>query len=146
MTRKDKLRVFGEWLIAFIKQPFHSYAHFMHYKQRKYETAVQNGHTLKIIARNQTRREAQCNHRKGGDGIKAVIDGRGVSEHFAVIKHTFANFDTWVTCIRCGKKWKPGSEGYAEALAFPTQNTPSSAIRFYGEDFIERHREATKNS
>lgn len=146
MTRIENLRVFGEWLIAFIKQPLNSYFRYKYYKQRKYDEAVTKGRTLAALAANQNKREERCNHRKGGAGIQSVIEGTGTDNQYAVIKHTFANGDTRVGCLRCGKKWWPGDEGYAEALAFPTINVSSGSIQFRFPDHGAKHRELTKNS
>lgn len=76
-----------------------------------------------------------CNHRNGGDGAAGVVGGRGTDAQYSVLKRTFANGDTWIRCLRCGKTWKPplkerfkteeayqvAYERYQVALNFPTR-------------------------
>lgn len=83
----------------------------------------------------------RCNHRKGGfwqpsdGGTCLVYPEQGDDRYYyAVIKHTFLNGDVWVTCQRCGKRWKPGDDGYDEALKFSTNNQSSGSIQFQFPD------------
>ena len=128
--------------------------------------AKAHGTMLTQMAQAQEKRTQGCDHRKGGkvtyttEGAPTVQRSRPTAQSsrskkrrrasspscYAVIHHTFANGDVWVTCLHCGKRWKPGHEGYREALVFPTNNRPSGAVQVTGEGFVERFREYTKNS
>lgn len=143
---KHDINVFVTWFKGFVKVPFRdykSYALRQNFRIQKYKA---NGQTLKDVAASQKVRTERCNHRKGGDGLAAISGGRGDTNEFAVIKHKFANGDIWVNCLRCNKKWKPGSEGYAEALMFPTRNKTSAGVQFGWSDGGAHYREAIKNS
>jgi hypothetical protein len=114
-------------------------------------------------------KQARCNHRKGGDGPKGVIGGKGTDSQYSVIKHVFANGDLWVFCTRCKKAWKPpvlsafkgkpeeykkAMEEYQEACNFPTRNQTSTSYTFkWGESNNPRvpggdefYREVTKHT
>lgn len=88
--------------------------------------------------------QARCNHRKGGRGHEAVINGTGNAAEFAVIKHRLPNGKFFVLCQRCGKEWHPGhvvggivlsvaTPGYDEAVNYPTDNTASGSSTFVFE-------------
>ena len=142
----EKLQSFKKALIAFLKTPLAFYRYENEWRQRRINNAVMHGEVLNQIAKQATVRENRCNHRKGGNGINSVINGTGTDLQYAVVKHTFSNGDTWVNCIRCGKKWKPGQTGYEEALKFRTHNSTSSGILFRFSDHGEHYRQAIKNS
>jgi hypothetical protein len=86
-----------------------------------------------------------CNHRKGGIGREAVMQGQGTDAMYAVIKHQLPNGVWSVTCERCHKEWKgefrigsvliepavPSKEEFVQAIAFPTDNSPSRSGQFY---------------
>ena len=110
-----------------------------------------NGQNLKQDRMRKNANQGVCNHRKGGDGAAGVVGGKGTDAQYAVMKHVFANGDTWVRCLRCGKTWKPplkkrfkSDEAYKDAIAvymeavnFPTRNHTSSSQQFewgYSED------------
>jgi hypothetical protein len=63
-------------------------------------------------------------------GENSYISGQGDAEQYAVSKHVFANGDMHIRCLRCGKNWKPGDEGYEEAYKFPTLNCISTSIQW----------------
>jgi hypothetical protein len=119
--------------------------------------------------------QAQCNHKKGGNGIEGFMSGQGDDPQYAVFKHTFLNGDMWVRCLRCGKWWKPPVEAsfyfdergrevapkdgkfnkemfeeaqreYRFALAFPTRNSPSSGYQFRFSDGGQVFRDVTKDT
>jgi hypothetical protein len=124
---------------------------------------------MNLIQDRQNRNDTQkrCNHKKGGDGVRGVIGGKGDDVQYAVLKHTFCNGDTWIRCLRCGKTWKPpilvdyktdegykaAQERYQIALDFTTRNQTSSSYCFQwgynpektkgGDEFF---REVTRNS
>jgi hypothetical protein len=90
--------------------------------------------------------QAHCNHRKGGQGVPAVIHGEGTSAMYAVAKHMLPNGLWWVLCTRCGKEWHPenpfnvengrivpvkATPGWQEAVNYPTDNTPSRSSTFF---------------
>ena len=124
------------------------------------QRAKTNGATLIALDLGQKAYERRCNHRKGGNGAAGVVAGQGDSANYAVIKHTFANGDTWLRCQRCGKTWKPPAISqfatreeylakYAEyqaALNFPTTNIPSSSYLFKFSDNGEFYREVTAST
>jgi hypothetical protein len=134
-----------------------------------------NGATLRDIARNQQLTEQGCSHLKGGSGIDALIKGGDDIGNYAVIKHTFANADVWIRCLRCGKTWKPpleedfvidgefnlalytaAEQEYRTALDFSTRNQMSGSVMFgfkkirgskaSDEDVANHYRKVTKNT
>lgn len=93
---------------------------------------------------------AKCNHHKGGwvkltSTSQELADAilKGDATQYAVIKHQHVNGDIWVSCIRCGKKWKPpirsdyrtdreyfrAVEEYEQAKEFPTNNRMSTSVQ-----------------
>lgn len=119
-----------------------------------------NGQSLKQTAEMDRQAQKRCNHHKGGDGAAGVIGGRGNDSQYAVLKHKFANGDTWVRCLRCGKTWKPPVKAdckteaeynaamaeYRVALDFPTRNQPSAGVVFGFSDGGEFYREVTRST
>ena len=131
-------------------------------RESRRQDAQSKGAALSVKAKNEATQQSNCNHKKGGNGAQGVVGGQGGDSQYAVLKHTFANGDTWVRCLRCGKTWKPpvksdfknNQEGYTsamdvykQALQFQTRNVPSKGIVFsYGEGGVELYRENTKNA
>jgi hypothetical protein len=119
-----------------------------------------NGQTLKQLAAADAAAQKRCNHRKGGQGMGAIVGGQGDDSQMSVIKHQFCNGDTWVRCQRCGKTWKPALRemfetevGYLGAVAeyqaavnFQTRNITSSSYMFRFSDGGQYYREVTSNS
>lgn len=125
------------------------------------QEAYTKGATLDAIKRNEEKQQSHCNHKKGGNGAQGVVGGQGDDSQYAVLKHTFANGDMWIRCLRCGKTWKPpvksdhktaesyeaAAATYKEAVNFQTRNVPSKGVIFqYGDGGIEMYRENTKNA
>lgn len=124
------------------------------------QEAYTKGSTIKATKDGEARQQAHCNHKKGGNGAAGVVGGQGDDSQYAVLKHTFANGDTWVRCLRCGKTWKPPVKSehasqvtfdaalaiYKEALNFQTRNVPSKGVIFQFSDGGEFYRENTKQS
>lgn len=98
-----------------------------------------------------TRKASQdhCNHRKGGRGPEGVMHGQGTDDAYAVIRHRLPHRMFFVLCQRCGKEWHPenkwnvengiirplpASEGWREAMNFPTDNSPSASSDFIFEE------------
>jgi hypothetical protein len=85
--------------------------------------------------------QANCNHRKGGIGAEAVMRGQGSDAMYAVIKHKLPHGKHFVLCQRCGAEWHPpvpilgekGTPGWAEAVNWPTDNSPSGSSTFLFE-------------
>ena len=119
--------------------------------------------------------QANCNHKKGGNGLEGFVGGQGDDPQYSVLKHTFLNGDMWVRCLRCGKWWKPPVEEsfffdehgrevspedgkfnkerfdqawaeYQRALAFPSRNAPSSSYQFRFSDGGKIFRTVTKDT
>lgn len=119
--------------------------------------------------------QAQCNHKKGGNGLEGFVSGQGDDPQYAIIKHQFLNGDIWVRCLRCGKTWKPpveesfffNSNGrevapkdgkfdkdafetaqveYKRALAFQTRNSMSGSYQFRFSDGGKIFRTVTKDT
>ena len=117
-------------------------------RETKRQRSRTNGETLKQLALNDTAAQRRCNHRKGGNGAEGVIGGKGDDSQYAILKHTFANGDMWIRCLRCGKTWKPpvrsqysSDELYLRAVAeyeaavqFQTRNVPSASVQFRFSD------------
>jgi hypothetical protein len=111
------------------------------------------GECLKLIENYETKKQEKCSHQKGGEGPKKSTgwdSGRGDSQDYAVIKHRYSNGDIHVHCLRCGKRWTPGIEGYKDALNFYTRNVTSTDILKvsiqngeYTDNFAEAFRQWT---
>jgi hypothetical protein len=129
-------------------------------RQNIRQTSVTNGLTLKQNADIDARAQKRCNHRKGGNGVAAVLGGQGDDSQYAVLKHTFCNGDMWVRCLRCGYTWKPpiknrckSEEEYIQKFAewqaacnFQTRNVPSGSVVFGFSDNGAYYREMTANT
>jgi hypothetical protein len=115
-------------------------------KIRSQRMAKQDEARAKLLATKQflAQRKANqdnCNHRKGGIGAEAVMRGQGTDAMYAVIKHKLPCNRYFVLCQRCGKEWHPAqplfgikaTEGYEEAIRFPSDNTPSGSSTFMFE-------------
>ncbi len=114
-----------------------------------------NGDTIRIENEIKANKQRQCNHRKGGDGQNAYVNGQGNSPQYAVMKHKVCNGDFWIRCMRCGKCWKPPIEEdyarredyldakveYTTALNFSTLNVASTSYTFQFSDGGKRFRE-----
>ncbi len=123
------------------------------------EKARNNGQTLNLNMLDKARKQNQCNHRKGGNGMEGYTNGQGASLQYAVVKHRFLNGDTWIRCQRCAKTWKPPAksqhtsqesydlawQAYRNALEYPTQNITSSSYEFRFSDGGENFREIMKD-
>lgn len=122
------------------------------------QDAYTKGATIRATKDGEERQQAHCNHKKGGNGAQGVVGGQGDDSQYAILKHTFANGDVWIRCLRCGKTWKPPVKSmhttqtsydaamavYREALAFQTRNVPSKSVIFQYSDGGEYYREQTK--
>ena len=129
-------------------------------RETRRQVSKTNGATLKDQNRIAEGREARCNHKKGGNGLAGIKNGQGDDSQYAVLKHTFANGDMWIRCLRCGKTWKPpvhraykSEEEYKAAWVmyelaknFQTRNTPSSSYLFRYSDNGEYYREVTEST
>lgn len=85
---------------------------------------------LQSTIANEKRKQASCNHRKGGFNVEGLISGQGEDSKYAVNKHTYPNKITVVMCTRCFREWKPGDPQYDEARMWPTDNQPSASVTF----------------
>jgi hypothetical protein len=129
-------------------------------RENKRQRSVTNGVTLNQLAANDLAAQLRCNHKKGGNGAHGVVGGQGDDSQHAVLKHTFANGDMWVRCLRCGKTWKPPvrdnykrEEDYLKAVAsyeaavnFQTRNVPSGSCQFRFSDNGAYYRVVTASS
>jgi len=129
-------------------------------RETKRQRSLTNGATIKSLQNADVIQQRRCTHRKGGDGATAVVGGQGQAGQYAVLKHTFANGDMWVRCLRCGKTWKPpikddyksdseylaAEATYLAAVNFQTLNVPSTACQFRFSDNGAYYREVTRNS
>jgi hypothetical protein len=129
-------------------------------RESRKQRSLTNGATLRQIDRTELAAQKRCNHRKGGMGAAGVVAGQGDSSNMAVIKHKFANGDTWVRCQRCGKTWKPPVKNafktqeeyitafteYQAAVNFQTTNTSSSSYLFQFSDGGEYYRQVTEST
>jgi len=104
--------------------------------------------SLLTFMRNREAQQNHCNHRKGGIDAQSLIYGEGTSDKYCVIKHGLPNGNFFVICSRCNKEWHPArpynveggalrplpaTPGWAEAVAWPTDNTASASSRFVYE-------------
>jgi hypothetical protein len=129
-------------------------------RETKRQRSLTNGATLKQLAQQDTAAQKRCNHRKGGDGLHAIVGGQGQDSQYAVMKHTFCNGDMWVRCLRCGKTWKPPVKevfateqdflkavvDYETAVNFQTRNVASGSIQFRFSDNGAFYREVTAST
>ena len=110
-------------------------------RANKLEASKMRTQSTKNFLAQREGQQSRCNHRKGGRGQEAVINGTGQAAEFAVIKHRLPHGKFMVLCLRCAKEWHPGyivgghvisveTPGYAEALNFPTDNTASGSSTF----------------
>src|SRR5579859_3462648 len=76
-------------------------------RETKFMRAKTNGQTIGAQNAAAKQRQARCNHRKGGSGYRAIMDGQGDDSQYAVYMHMFCNGDIYVRCLRCGKDWRP---------------------------------------
>lgn len=133
-------------------------------RENKESEARTKGQALKSISESEVQSQKRCSHKKGGNGLMALVKG-GNDQQYAVIKHTFHNGDTWIRCQRCGKTWKPPVESsytfegvfnkaafdkaiveYERALEFDTRNTPSGGVMFKYSDGGQFARETMSNT
>lgn len=126
-------------------------------RETKRMRSLTNGQTLKQLLASDRAAQARCNHHKGGQGMNAIAAGQGDDPQYSIFKHMFCNGDTWVSCLRCHKTWKPplrknyltdeGYEGalkdYNAALLFQTRNISSSSYVFKFSDGGDYFREVT---
>lgn len=124
-------------------------------REDKSQKSRTNGDTIAVENRIKAQKQRQCNHRKGGDGQNAYVNGQGNSPQYAVMKHKVCNGDFWIRCMRCGKCWKPPVEEdykdreafldakveYTTALNFSTLNVASSSYTFGFSDGGKHFRE-----
>jgi hypothetical protein len=99
--------------------------------------------TLQFLAQRKASQDA-CLHRKGGIGAEAVMRGQGTSAMYCVAKFKKPNGRWFVLCMRCGKEFHQGHEllgeretpGFAEAIQWPSDNTPGGASTFLFERVV----------
>jgi len=121
------------------------------------------GHELRKMAADGKKHQDGCSHRKRGRGVEGLQRG-GDAPEFAVIRHLLPWNEWYQRCQRCGKTWKPphledypdNAEGkaafeqdktdYKLALAWPTDNTPSTGITFSWDDGGKFAHETVKNT
>lgn len=145
-------------------------------REAKGSKAKSNARDIADADIQQARREAGCNHRKGGEGYEGYLgQGTDAADH-AIHRHRMPNGDIWIRCLRCAKTWKPpvlslftdkagviDKPGYAQAmdeyragLMLPTRNKMSESAQFrwtvtdkdgnQHDATQETFREATKHS
>jgi hypothetical protein len=133
-TKQDKLDAeVAKLEIEFNKKMHEDFVQRIAERKAKYELEKHNykvrGEAFRQIAEKNAEREERCNHRKGGHGLKGIVQGLGDdSSQYAVIKHTHRNGDTHIHCLRCGKVWMPGDPEYYKALNFQTRNSASTDV------------------
>lgn len=129
-------------------------------RETKRQRSMTNGATIKALASNDAAAQKRCNHRKGGNGVHGVVGGQGDDSQYAVLKHTFANSDLWIRCLRCGKTWKPPVKElykteqdllkavveYETAVNFQTRNVASGSVQFRFSDNGNYYREVTAHT
>ena len=119
-------------------------------REAKGSKAKSNARDIADADIQQARREAGCNHRKGGEGYEGYLgQGTDAADH-AIHRHRMPNGDIWIRCLRCAKTWKPpvlslftdkagviDKPGYAQAmdeyragLMLPTRNKMSESVLY----------------
>ena len=127
-------------------------AEFANRKENKASQLKGRGRELAAGIRNRRAKQASCNHRQGGKGLKALQTGQGQDVNYSVAKHVLPTGDTMIRCSRCGKTWIPPLEAdfvvngkldkvafkeandeYIRAYNFPTQYETGSSnqIRWF---------------
>lgn len=76
--------------------------------QQKDDILRSRGQQLDDQKNTDLRRQGQCTHRKGGEGIDAIYTG-GDDNDYAVWKIIWMTGEMLVRCLRCSKTWKPVS-------------------------------------
>lgn len=88
---------------------------------------------------NQRKRLQQnCNHRKGGRGAGAVLNGQGMDSMYAIIRHVCPSGRLMILCQRCGQEEYSRDPLTGEAQTsqfdrfsnFPTDNQTSGSSLF----------------
>ncbi len=112
------------------------------------EANKQKMESLLAFMRNREAAQNHCNHRKGGIDAQAIIHGEGTSDKYSIVKHGLPNGSFFAICSRCNKEWHPArpynveggvlrplpaTPGWADAMAWPTDNTASASSRFVYE-------------
>jgi hypothetical protein len=109
---------------------------------QKLDNARARDLSIKNYLAQRNAQQEQCNHLKGGTGAEAFLRGQGDSPYYSIIKHKLPNGRYMVLCQRCGKEWHPAdkfdksikeTEGYQQALAWPTNNSASGSSTFLFE-------------
>ena len=134
------------WISLFHKQMVRKYKNGVSESTKRtaeqLHRAVIHGEILEAQNVSKVLRQHACNHRKGG----AWGDwNNGDSNEASVFKHTFPWGDTWIICLRCGRKWKPGDFDYEWAMKLITRNVKSTSSQFMGVDTAYA-RELTRHS
>jgi hypothetical protein len=144
-------------------------------RDNKDQRSRANGQVITNNAEQKKAAQAQCNHKKGGNGLEGYVGGQGDDPQYAVLKHQFCNGDVWVRCLRCGKTWKPpvkesfyfdihgksvapqdgkfnneafinAQTEYRLALAFQTRNSQSGSYQFRYSDGGQIFRDLMKDA
>jgi hypothetical protein len=108
--------------------------------------------SLKAFMRNRALQQDHCNHRKGGIDATALIQGRGDSDKFCIVKHGLPNGDFFIICTRCNKEWHPerpynveggvrrplpATPGWAAMVVATTDNTSSASSMFIFRETVK---------
>lgn len=129
-------------------------------RETKFMRAKTNGQTIAAQNQSAKQRQARCNHRKGGSGYDAIMNGQGDDSQYAVYMHMFCNGDIYVRCLRCGKDWRPpvkewydthemyldAYNEYQKALNFQTRNSMSTSYVFRFSDNGAYFREVMRHA
>ncbi len=107
-------------------------------RQFKLEESREKMQSIRDLLEQRKRLQRNCNHRKGGRGAGAVLNGQGMDTNYAVIRHMLPSGALMILCQRCGQEeysrdpltGKPATEQYEKFANFPTDNQTSGSCLF----------------
>lgn len=107
-------------------------------RQSKLDETHERQKSIRDMIDQRKRLQANCNHRKGGRGAGAVLNGQGMDTNFAVVRHMLPSGALLILCQRCGQEeysrdpltGKPATDQYERFANFPTDNQTSGSSLF----------------
>lgn len=107
-------------------------------RQSKLDEARSKMDSVRDLLAQRKRLQAHCNHRKGGRGPGAVLNGEGMDSNYAVVRHMLPSGRLMILCQRCGQEeysrdpitGASATEQYERFSNFPTDNQTSGSSLF----------------
>lgn len=107
-------------------------------RQSKLDDMKSRQDSIRGMLEQRRRLQANCNHRKGGRGPGAVLNGQGMDSQYAVCRHVLPSGRLLIICQRCGQEeysrdpisGMPATDQYERFANFPTDNQTSGSSLF----------------